>query len=142
MTPSSSGGVGGDVVRIALVGLGERRDGLFGSLRRHVDQTHLQVTRMGSPIQLDRALGDVHRGREMGAALAAIWREGYRYKKAGVMFVDLVKASSVGSALFDQRDDARSLARKRALDGLNAQFGRDAVTMGRTALTDARLERL
>lgn len=65
-------------------------------------------------------------------ALAAIWRDGYRYKKAGVMLVDLVKASSVGSALFDSRDGPRSVARMRALDGLNARFGRDAVTMGRT----------
>lgn len=56
----------------------------------------------------------------------------YRYKKAGVMFVDLVKASSVSPGLFDRRDDPRSLARMRALDGLNARFGRDAVTMGRT----------
>lgn len=66
------------------------------------------------------------------AALAAIWREGYRYKKAGVMLIDLVKASSVGAGLFDRPDDPRSMARMRALDGLNARFGRDAVTMGRT----------
>ena len=66
------------------------------------------------------------------AALAGIWREGYRYKKAGVMLVDLVKASSVGDGLFDRPDDPRSMARMRALDGVNARFGRDAITMGRT----------
>ncbi len=68
------------------------------------------------------------------AALSAIWRDGYRYKKAGVMLVDLVKASSVGSGLFDRPDDARSLARMKALDGLNMRFGRDTVTLGRTGL--------
>lgn len=66
------------------------------------------------------------------AALRAIWRDGYRYKKAGVMLVDLVKANSVGSGLFERRDDTRSLARMKALDGLNARFGRDTITMGRT----------
>jgi DNA polymerase V len=65
-------------------------------------------------------------------ALGAIWRNGYRYKKAGVMLVDLVKAAGVGDGLFDRRDDPRSLARMRTLDALNARFGRDAVTFGRT----------
>ena len=64
-------------------------------------------------------------------ALGAIWRDGYRYKKAGVMLVNLVKADTVGSGLFDGRDDARSLARMRVLDGLNARFGRDCI-VGRT----------
>ena len=63
--------------------------------------------------------------------LKAIWREGYRYKKAGVMLIDLVKASTVGNARFDRRDDPRSLSRMRALDGLTARFGRDAITLGR-----------
>lgn len=62
------------------------------------------------------------------AALAAIWRDGYPYRKAGVMLVDLVKASSVGTAIFERRDDSRSLSRMRALDGLNARFGLDAIT--------------
>lgn len=65
-------------------------------------------------------------------ALGAIWRDGYRYKKAGVMLVDLVKAASVGDGLFDRRDDPRSLSRMRTLDALNVRFGRDTVTFGRT----------
>lgn len=66
------------------------------------------------------------------AALRAIWRDGYRYKKAGVMLVNLVKAATVGSGLFDQRDDGRSLARIKTLDSLNGRFGRDAVCFGGT----------
>ncbi len=66
------------------------------------------------------------------AALNAIWRDGYRYKKAGVLLVNLVKANAVGSGLFEQRDDSRALARMKMLDGLNARFGRDAVCFGRT----------
>lgn len=56
----------------------------------------------------------------------------YRYKKAGVMLVNLVKADTVGGGLFDERDDPRALARMKMLDGLNARFGRDASTFGRT----------
>lgn len=48
------------------------------------------------------------------------------------MLVNLVKASTVGSGLFDGRDDPRALARMKMQDGLNARFGRDAITFGRT----------
>lgn len=50
------------------------------------------------------------------------------------MLDGLVKAATVGDGLFDHRDDDRSLARMKALDGLNARFGRDTVTFGRTAV--------
>ncbi len=66
-------------------------------------------------------------------ALSAIWREGFGYKKAGVMLLDLVKADTVGSGLFDRCDDPRSQARMRTLDALNSRFGRDAVRFGATA---------
>lgn len=66
------------------------------------------------------------------AALGAIWRDGYRYKKAGVMLLNLVKANTVGSGLFDERDDPRALARMKMLDALNPRFGRDSVCFGRT----------
>jgi DNA polymerase V len=60
-------------------------------------------------------------------ALAAIWRPGFHYKKAGVMLLDLVKAERVQTGLFDHPDDARSQARMRTLDKLNRRFGRDTV---------------
>lgn len=65
--------------------------------------------------------------------MGAIWRDGYRYKKAGVMLDGLVRASAVGNGLFDARDDGRSLARMKALDALNLRFGRNTVALGRTA---------
>lgn len=64
------------------------------------------------------------------SALEAMWRTGFRYKKAGVMLLDLLPAAKVQAALFERPDDARSLARMRAIDTLNAQFGRDTVTFG------------
>jgi DNA polymerase V len=49
------------------------------------------------------------------------------------MLLDPVKADTVGSGLFDRRDDAGSLARMRALDTLNGRFGRDTVTFATAA---------
>jgi DNA polymerase V len=63
-------------------------------------------------------------------SLDAIWRRGFRYKKAGVMLLDLLPAAKVQPGLFDQPDDPRSLARMRTIDRLNANFGRDTVTFG------------
>jgi hypothetical protein len=41
--------------------------------------------------------------------LAIIFEPGYRYKKAGVTFIELVQADRVQSGLFNRRDDARSM---------------------------------
>jgi DNA polymerase V len=70
-------------------------------------------------------------GKLIGAALAglaAIWRDGYRYKKAGVMLLDLHPAAAVQEGLFDKPDDARRVALMRTLDGLNVRFGRETVS--------------
>ena len=69
----------------------------------------------------------------IGAAITVLrrlWRPGFRYKKAGVMLLDLVPAETVGGGLFDRPDDARSHARMKALDALNARFGRGTVVYG------------
>jgi DNA polymerase V len=80
------------------------------------------------PVTLPVATSDT--GKLIAAAkrgLSAIWRPGYRYKKAGVMLLDLVPAASVHGALFDAPDTPRSRARMRALDALNRRFGRDTI---------------
>ena len=64
------------------------------------------------------------------SALGQLWRPGYRYKKAGVMLLDLVPAAMVGDALFDAADDPRSQARMKAVDELNRRFGRGSVGFG------------
>ncbi len=76
--------------------------------------------------------GKLNRGALI--ALDSLWRSGFDYKKAGVMLVDLVPAATVQGGLFDRPDDARSQARMKALDALNAKYGRGTVTfasMGR-----------
>jgi DNA polymerase V len=67
------------------------------------------------------------------SALTAVWRDGYCYKKAGVMLIELEKATAVPHGLFDRADDGRSIARMRTVDGLNSRFGRDTLRFGTTA---------
>jgi DNA polymerase V len=62
------------------------------------------------------------------AGLKIIFKPGYRYKKAGVTFLDLVAADQVQSGLFDRPDDARSVNRMHAIDALNGRFGSGTVT--------------
>jgi DNA polymerase V len=70
--------------------------------------------------------GKIVRASRLG--LNAIWRDGFQYKKAGVMLLDLAPAGQVQGGLFDRPDSARAQARMRALDHLNRRFGRDTVT--------------
>ena len=64
------------------------------------------------------------------AALRIIFKQGYRYNKAGVTFLELVPAGRVQRGLFDQPDDARSISRMHAVDELNARFGRGTIGFG------------
>jgi DNA polymerase V len=66
------------------------------------------------------------------SGLAAIWRDGFRYKKAGVMLLDLLPATSACAGLFEPPDDERSVARMRTMDRINAKYGRDTLTIGAT----------
>ena len=56
------------------------------------------------PVRLPVATSDS--GKLIGAALAGlatIWRDGYRYKKAGVVLLDLHPAAAVQEGLFDKK---------------------------------------
>ena len=73
-----------------------------------------------------------------GAALqglGVIFREGYRYKKAGVMLMDLAPNTINQGTLFDtpglRENSVRVMA---AFDALNQRFGRDAVRLGSAGL--------
>jgi DNA polymerase V len=55
--------------------------------------------------------------------LRTIYRDGYRYKKAGVMCTALVPASQVQPDLFDQRDRPKSKRLMAALDAINDRWG-------------------
>jgi DNA polymerase V len=69
-------------------------------------------------------------GKLISAALAGLksmWRDGYRYKKAGVTLLDLHPAVAVQEGLFDKADSPRRVALMRTIDRLNLRFGRDTV---------------
>jgi DNA polymerase V len=70
--------------------------------------------------------GKIVRAARLG--LNAIWREGFQYKKAGVMLLDLAPADAIQGGLFDRPDSSRAQARMRVLDHLNRRFGRDTVS--------------
>lgn len=73
-----------------------------------------------------------------GAALlglAAIYREGFQYKKAGVMLMNLAPGAIRQGTLFDApREREKSVRVMAALDALNQRFGRDAVHLGSAGL--------
>ena len=58
----------------------------------------------------------------------AIWRGGYRYRKAGVVLLDLRPANPVQEAHFDKCDDARRIPLMRTIDQINRFHGRDTVS--------------
>ena len=81
------------------------------------------------PVQLPIATSDSAKLiRAARAGIATLWRLGYRYKKAGVLLLDLHAASQVQESLFDRKDDARRITLMRTLDRINRGHGRDTVS--------------
>ena len=55
--------------------------------------------------------------------IRAIYRDGYLYKKAGVMLTGLVPASQIQADLFDDQDHGKSKRLMSALDAVNDRWG-------------------
>lgn len=74
----------------------------------------------------------------IGSAVRAardMWRPGFRYAKAGVVFVDLTPARALPASLFPSRDPEKSKRIMVALDAVNARYGRATLRPGGTAPT-------
>jgi DNA polymerase V len=69
--------------------------------------------------------------------LRTIYRDGYRYKKAGVMFTALVPASQVQPDLFDRQDRPRSTRLMTALDAVNDRWGSGTLEYASSGMTKA-----
>jgi hypothetical protein len=54
-----------------------------------------------------------------------LFREGYRYQKAGVILTALVPAYQIQTHLFDQHDRERSQKLMAAIDAINREWGLD-----------------
>lgn len=68
----------------------------------------------------------------VGAALIALkglWREGFRYKKAGITLLELSPSDVVQGDLWTAPDTARSKALMQVMDRINEEHGRDAIRL-------------
>ncbi len=63
------------------------------------------------------------------AALNRLWREGYRYKKAGITLLELVPAAQVQGDLWSVPDTTRRKALMQAMYKLNATWGLYTLTL-------------
>lgn len=71
-------------------------------------------------------------------AARSIWRPGFRYKKAGVVVVDLFTREALPEFdLFPTRDREKSERLMAALDSINARYGRGALRPGGTSAAGA-----
>jgi DNA polymerase V len=81
------------------------------------------------PVQLPVATSDSAKLiRAARAGIVALWRPGCRYKKAGVLLLDLHPANQVQEGLFDRKDAGRRITLMRTLDKLNSRYGRNTLT--------------
>jgi DNA polymerase V len=71
-------------------------------------------------------------------AAARIWKDGYRYAKAGLITTDLVPLAVSQRALIGGYDREKSAALMQALDACNARFGRGTVVPASAGLVDRR----
>jgi len=113
-----------------------RRDGLLAAAvsvfirtnRHRPDQVQYGNSAVHAPPAPSSHTGDI-----VGAAMAAfgrIYRDGLKYKQAGVLLLDLNRPDAVQPDLFTPSDPATDARRDRlmaALDDINARLGRDAL---------------
>ena len=62
-------------------------------------------------------------------ALKKIFAKGYRYQKAGVVFLGLVNNSEYGQNLFVDKSSQKSNSLMKAIDSMNVKFGRNSLTL-------------
>jgi len=68
--------------------------------------------------------------------LRSLWKNGYRYKKAGVIMMGNIPENQVQGDLFDRVDREKAKRSMCALDAVNRKFGRDALRCGIVAQGD------
>jgi len=69
--------------------------------------------------------------------IRAIYRDGYLYKKAGVMLTGLVPVSQTQADLFDSRDRMKSKRLMSALDSINDRWGASTLHYASSGITKA-----
>jgi DNA polymerase V len=69
--------------------------------------------------------------------IRTIYRDGYLYKKAGVMLTGLVSASQTQADLFDSKDRGKSKRLMSALDAVNDRWGAGTLHYASSGITKA-----
>lgn len=62
-------------------------------------------------------------------AMESIYRVGYKFKKAGILCLDLVDENTVQQSLFEQPDHFAERRLMAAMDSVNQKYGRFAMTL-------------
>ena len=88
------------------------------------DPSHSAQTTVNLP-EASADTMDLIRAAQRG--VRKIFRDGFRYAKAGIIMDDLIPARSAARSLFDARDRDHSDRLMSALDAVNARFGRGAL---------------
>ena len=57
----------------------------------------------------------------------SLWRPGFRYQKAGVILVDLYKATELPMEMFPSRDPEKAARLMKAMDAINAHEGKGTI---------------
>lgn len=60
-------------------------------------------------------------------AAKAVWRDGFKYQKAGVVLIDLYRPAELPAQMFPSRDPAKSARLMQAMDMINAREGRGTI---------------
>lgn len=90
------------------------------------------------PVQIAVASADT--GRLTTAAMhgvSCLWRDGFSYTKAGVIFPTLMPAAEVQGSLFERPDTPAMRGLMTALDTLNRRYGRGTVSYGTAGRSQA-----
>ena len=80
-------------------------------------------------VSLPVATADSAKLAKAAIVAGALWRPHLRYKKAGVILLDLVPDAKVQGDLWEEPDTLKSKALMRVVDHLNEEFGRDTIGM-------------
>ncbi len=124
----------------------DKRTGLLGLAVKAEVPRDTQAQKWSGTIKLAQVMDSV----SLLAALETLWQRMLgefaprRFLQVGVTLGDLGAADAVqlhlfdGGAALDPAAEARRLALARAMDKVNARFGRDAVTMGHDAAGASR----
>jgi len=76
----------------------------------------------------------------LGAVLADFrrqYRPGFLFKRAGVVCMSIISDSQVQQVLFDERDRSRDERLQKAIDGVNARYGRKALMVATQVVPQA-----